>query len=93
MKENIDRMRVRHKKEIENLQSKCKHERVSNWIPYMWAPGHMCGSVRVCEFCDKIIEEKPLEKTITKEDLLTPLSEFEEKHGITETRNDMENKK
>jgi len=90
MKENIDRMRVRHKKEIENLQSKCKHKKVSDWIPNMWAPGHIDGEVKICENCNKIIERKNESSIITKKDLLTPLSEFEEKHNITETRNDME---
>lgn len=36
---------------------------------------------------DSILADIP-EKKITREDLLTPLSEFEEKHKITETRDD-----
>jgi len=40
------------------LQEECKHESVTDWIPYYWAPGHGNGTCRVCENCDKIIEHK-----------------------------------
>ena len=58
MSESIKQMRERHKKEIEKLQSKCKHKDISDWMPYMWAPGHVGSPVRVCEYCEKVIERK-----------------------------------
>ena len=56
--ENIKEMRQRHKEEIENLQSMCSHPEISDWMPYMWAPGHFSGNVRICKFCGKTIERQ-----------------------------------
>lgn len=54
----IDKLRQRHKKEIEELQSKCKHKK-SLWMDEHWAPGHSTGrKVNVCLECDKIIASK-----------------------------------
>ena len=58
MKENFKKMIKRHKKEIEDLQSTCKHERRTGWMPYMWSPGHFGPDVRVCTFCSKIMEQE-----------------------------------
>ena len=55
MKENIDQIRKRHEKEIEDLQSECKHEDVSDWMMYQWAPGHFSHNVKACLFCGKIV--------------------------------------
>lgn len=60
MKETIDQMRDRHKKEIEDLQDNCKHEKISGWMEEMWAPGHFSGTrVKVCEVCGKVVERTP----------------------------------
>ncbi len=56
--ENIKQMRDRHKKEIEELQTSCKHERISDWLDYMWAPGHFMGKKKHCLTCDKVMESK-----------------------------------
>ena len=58
--ENIDKMRARHKKEIDELQMLCPHKEISDWMEYMWAPGHVGGQVRICKFCGKTIERKDL---------------------------------
>ena len=59
MKENIDQMRQRHKREIEALQQKCRHKKLSGWMEQWWAPGHGTGKVvKVCEFCGKVVKEK-----------------------------------
>jgi len=55
MKENIDQMRKRHEKEIDDLQKNCPHKKISDWMPFMWAPGHFGGDVKVCLFCGKIV--------------------------------------
>jgi hypothetical protein len=59
--ENIEEMRTRHKKEIEDLQNSCKHKDISDWMPYYWAIGHFSHNVRVCNFCGKTVEtdQKP----------------------------------
>lgn len=57
MTENIGQMRERHQKEINQLQTQCKHE-ISDWRDFMWAPGHCSGKVKVCEWCGKIVENK-----------------------------------
>ena len=59
MKENIDQMRQRHKREIEALQQKCRHKKLAGWMEQWWAPGHGTGRmVKVCEFCGKVIRER-----------------------------------
>lgn len=63
-KENIDQMRERHKKDIENLQNNCKHTDISGWMDYMWAPGHFGLPVKVCKFCGKIIKRKKMKFNI-----------------------------
>ncbi len=58
MTETFKKMQARHEQEIANLQKNCKHPQVSNWLPYMWAPGHFSGQVKVCEICGKTVESK-----------------------------------
>jgi len=60
MKENAEQMRERHARELESLQKACKHVKVTKWMPYMWAPGHFGGDVKVCCFCGKIVKSKSL---------------------------------
>ena len=55
--ENEEQMLKRHKREIDYLQENCKHEKISDWQPYYWAPGHTMGDCRVCEICGKIMEK------------------------------------
>ena len=57
--ESIKQMRERHKAEIKNLEDNCKHVE-SEWMPYMWAPGHYGSDARVCDYCGKILERKPI---------------------------------
>jgi hypothetical protein len=54
--ENAKEMNERHAKEMKTLQEKCEHKNISDWIRYEYAPGHGCGEVKVCKFCDKITE-------------------------------------
>lgn len=56
MRENIEQMQERHEREISELQNNCSHTHISDWMDYMWAPGHCWGRVKVCENCGKIIE-------------------------------------
>ena len=58
--EDIKAMVKRHKQEIVELRAGCTHEGVSEWMPYMWAPGHFGGDVRVCNWCGEIIEKKSI---------------------------------
>jgi len=52
----IKELREKHLREIEELQTKCIHEHITDWIEHQWAPGHANGYVKVCKNCDKIIE-------------------------------------
>ena len=54
----IDTIRARHAKEIQVFQDNCRHEDISGWMPYMWAPGHFGSDVRVCNICGKTVEQK-----------------------------------
>ena len=49
--ETIDVMRERHKKEIERLQAQCRHGKISECMPFAWAPGHYSHCVKICEIC------------------------------------------
>ena len=65
--ENIDQMRERHKGEIEQLQKRCKHKKLSNWMELYWAVAHSTGSmVKTCSFCGKIIKRKALKFELCK---------------------------
>jgi hypothetical protein len=50
-------IKKRQQEEIEEFQDSCPHASISNWIPYMWAPGHFGNHVKICERCNKIMEE------------------------------------
>lgn len=54
LEETIKQIRERHKKEIDDYQSSCEHEKVTQ-MPYMWAHGHFGGDVLVCDRCEKIV--------------------------------------
>ena len=58
MNENFEQMAQRHKREIYELQKNCKHIEISDWMDYMWAPGHFGSPVKVCKFCGVIVESK-----------------------------------
>ena len=62
--ENIEEMRARHEFEIAELQKSCKHKDISDWMPYMWAPGHYMSDVRVCNHCGEVREQRDLMNTI-----------------------------
>jgi hypothetical protein len=55
----IKQIRERHKKEIEDFQSNCRHLTISDWMPFMWAPGHYSHEVKICLRCNKIMETNP----------------------------------
>jgi hypothetical protein len=61
MKENIEQMKERHRKEIEELENNCKHEKISEWVMSLWAPGHIGPNIKYCEFCGKVMETQPTE--------------------------------
>jgi len=50
--ENINQMLIRHRKEIIDLHSRCKHERFTNWRPVPNNQGS--GTFRACIFCGKV---------------------------------------
>lgn len=61
MKETIDHMHERHKREVEELQKRCRHpgEQRSGWMPHYWAPAHLSGyEVRVCKQCGSTIAKR-----------------------------------
>lgn len=81
--ETINEMRERHGREIEELQKNCKHPEISDWMNYMWAPGHFLGKVKVCKICGEIVERDP-SLDIIQESLLHPDITPEELAGLYE---------
>lgn len=46
-------------KKVEDIQSKCKHEDVSDWIGESWAIAHKTGwQVKICNICNKVVARK-----------------------------------
>ena len=44
---------------VKDLQSKCKHEDVSDWIVEWYAVAHPTGwQVKMCNICDKMVARK-----------------------------------
>lgn len=65
-KPEIDQLRDRHQKEIEALQSKCKHKK-STWAEEYWAIGHGTGNrVKVCDNCGKALKKKSMFEKLRK---------------------------
>lgn len=49
--------------EVKRLQENCSHTEVTEWLPYMWAPGHYMGEAKVCKRCGAIVDrEMPVVK-------------------------------
>lgn len=49
----------KYQSDLEELQSSCTHELLSDWMQQEWAPGHFTGGqVKVCVRCEKIIEKE-----------------------------------
>jgi hypothetical protein len=65
--EKYKQMLDRHKQEIEDFRNNCPHSVISDWIPFMWAPGHFSHHVKVCERCYKTIEESMPQPVIKAE--------------------------
>jgi hypothetical protein len=62
----IEELRKKHKKEIDDLQKKCKHEKISDWLQECWAPGHLTmRSVKICLECNKIVEAQNMVESAT----------------------------
>ncbi len=44
---------------VEELRQSCPHKDISEWMDEWWGIGHSTGSmVRVCTYCEKIVERK-----------------------------------
>lgn len=57
--ETIQEMRQRHQREIDELQSKCPHPKLSDWMHEEWAPSHSTlFEVRICEACERVISRR-----------------------------------
>lgn len=49
----------KYKQDLSDLQAKCTHPEVSDWIMEYWAPAHATGyDVKVCKVCNSTIDRK-----------------------------------
>lgn len=48
-------LRQDYENKLAKLQASCPHKE-TKIMPYMWAPGHFGGDVKVCLECDKILD-------------------------------------
>jgi len=56
----VKELRERHKKEIEDFQSRCSHPE-STWMLEAWAIGHFTGyECRDCSVCEKTLKKRRL---------------------------------
>lgn len=45
--------------DLTELQNRCMHSKIYDWMEQQWAPGHSTGKeVRVCENCGAIVESR-----------------------------------
>ena len=44
--ETAKEMRARHKRELKELQERCLHPEVSDWLLQEWAPGHFLKEMK-----------------------------------------------
>jgi len=58
VEDTMKQVRERHVREIEDFQNNCLHTFVSEWMPYMWAPGHYSNDVKACVRCEKVMETR-----------------------------------
>ena len=56
MREEMNKIKERHAKEIADFIEACPHPKITGWIPFMWAPGHFSHNVKVCERCGKTVD-------------------------------------
>lgn len=49
------KLREEFESKLKELQDACPHLE-TQIMPYMWAPGHMAGHVKVCTRCEKILK-------------------------------------
>lgn len=50
-------LRQKFETDLNQLQDNCKHEKISDWMDYEWAPGHSSPiKVRTCAICEKIMD-------------------------------------
>jgi len=55
-------------KNVEDLQNKCKHEDVNDWIVEWWAVAHATGwQIKVCNICNKVVARKTICSDCEKE--------------------------
>ena len=53
-----EELRVAFEQDFDKLQDNCPHSEQSDWMDYMWAPGHFGAPVKICKICEKILEQK-----------------------------------
>lgn len=46
-----DQLRAEYEAALKELQDACQHV-WGEWMPYMWAPGHISGRARGCRLCN-----------------------------------------
>ena len=61
MKKTYDELKEEFDKNVEELQTKCKHEDVSEWMDEWWAIMHSTGWViKRCNICNKVVARKTI---------------------------------
>lgn len=68
-------------KKVEELQSKCKHEDVSDWIVELWVISATGWKIKICNICKKVVVRKTECSDCKKEliegvDVIKTLSNF-----------------
>jgi len=52
-----DKLFKEFEKKITKLRDNCPHNRVTGWMNYYWAPGHLASSqIKICKRCGQIVE-------------------------------------
>ena len=55
--EEAKKLKEEYDQKLKELQDGCPHTE-SQWLPYMWAPGHFFGEHKCCPNCWKVLDKR-----------------------------------
>lgn len=66
-----EKLKQKYLEDLANLQTKCKHNKQSEWMENYWAPGHSSGfEVKVCNECGKPVNRRAIPKSFIDDQLM-----------------------
>ena len=55
----FEQLKEEFERKVQELRKKCKHQKLSKWMDFWWAPGHPTGyQVKICKICGMIVKRR-----------------------------------